>query len=34
MAGTKFDIDCVAALINKNAEVELIQQSFKEDHIG
>jgi len=34
MAGTKFDIDCVAALINCRAEVESIQQRFKEDHIG
>jgi HD-GYP domain-containing protein (c-di-GMP phosphodiesterase class II) len=34
MAGTKFDSDCVAALINRSAEVEAIQESFKEDHIG
>jgi HD-GYP domain-containing protein (c-di-GMP phosphodiesterase class II) len=34
MAGTKLDSDCVAALINKSAEVEAIQESFKEDHIG
>lgn len=34
MAGTKFDIDCVNALINCRAEVEFIQRRFKEDHIG
>jgi HD-GYP domain-containing protein (c-di-GMP phosphodiesterase class II) len=34
MAGTKLDSDCVAALINKSAEVEAIQESFKEDHFG
>jgi HD-GYP domain-containing protein (c-di-GMP phosphodiesterase class II) len=34
MAGTKFDSDCVAALINRSAEVEAIQASFKEDHFG
>ncbi|MGA7748898.1 MAG: HD domain-containing phosphohydrolase [Gallionella sp.] len=34
MAGTKFDSDCVAALINCRAEVEAIQNRFKEDHIG
>ena len=34
MAGTKFDIDCVNALITCRAEVELIQRRFKEDHIG
>jgi HD-GYP domain-containing protein (c-di-GMP phosphodiesterase class II) len=34
MAGTKFDIDCVSALINRRAEVEDIQKRFKEDHIG
>ena len=34
MAGTKFDADCVAALINRRAEVDAIQKRFKEDHIG
>jgi HD-GYP domain-containing protein (c-di-GMP phosphodiesterase class II) len=34
MAGTKFDSDCVAALINCSAEVEAIQKKFKEDHLG
>ncbi len=34
MVGTKFDNDCVAALINCRAEVEAIQQRFKEDHLG
>ena len=34
MAGSKFDSDCVAALINRSAEVEAIQASFKEDHFG
>jgi HD-GYP domain-containing protein (c-di-GMP phosphodiesterase class II) len=34
MAGTKFDIDCVSALINRRADVEDIQKRFKEDHIG
>ena len=34
MAGTKFDSDCVAALINRSAEVEAIQANFKEDHFG
>ena len=34
MAGTKFDSDCVAALINMRDEVEAIQMRFKEDHIG
>jgi len=34
MAGTKFDIDCVNALITCRAEVEFIQRRFKEDHIG
>lgn len=30
MVGSKFDCDCVAALINCRAEVELIQAKFKE----
>ena len=34
MAGTKFDGDCVTALINCRAEVEVIQKRFKEDHLG
>jgi HD-GYP domain-containing protein (c-di-GMP phosphodiesterase class II) len=34
MAGTKFDSDCVAALINRRAEVDAIQKRFREDHIG
>lgn len=34
MAGTKFDSDCVAALINCNDEVEAIQNRFREDHLG
>ncbi len=34
MAGTKFDIDCVAALISCRGEVEEIQSRFQEDHIG
>ena len=34
MAGTKFDSDCVTALINRRAEVDAIQKRFKEDHIG
>jgi HD-GYP domain-containing protein (c-di-GMP phosphodiesterase class II) len=34
MAGTKFDIDCVAALISSRAEVEAIQNRFKEDKLG
>ncbi len=34
MAGTKFDIDCVAALINCRDEVELIQKKFTEDSFG
>lgn len=34
MAGTKFDIDCVNALVNCRAEVDAIQKRFKEDHIG
>ena len=34
MAGTKFDSDCVAALINCRGEVEATQKRFKEDHLG
>ncbi len=34
MAGTKFDTDCVEALINCRDEVEAIQKRFKEDHLG
>ncbi len=34
MAGTKFDIDCVAALINCQDQVEAIQKGFKEDYLG
>jgi HD-GYP domain-containing protein (c-di-GMP phosphodiesterase class II) len=34
MAGTKFDNDCVAALIHRRDEVEAIQKRFKEDHPG
>jgi len=34
MAGTKFDTDCVSALVRCRDEVEAIQQRFKEDHIG
>jgi HD-GYP domain-containing protein (c-di-GMP phosphodiesterase class II) len=34
MVGTKFDRDCVDALINCRREVEAIQQRFKEDQIG
>jgi HD-GYP domain-containing protein (c-di-GMP phosphodiesterase class II) len=34
LAGTKFDSDCVAALINCRDEVETIQKKFKEDHLG
>ena len=34
MAGTKFDIDCVNALVNCRVEVEAIQKRFEEDHIG
>lgn len=34
MAGTRFDIDCVAALINCRSEVDAIQKKFKEDSIG
>ncbi len=34
MSGSKFDSDCVAALMNCRAEVEIIQERFKEDQIG
>lgn len=34
MAGTKFDIDCVAALISCRDQVESIQQRFQENHLG
>ncbi|MHB9118205.1 MAG: HD-GYP domain-containing protein [Burkholderiales bacterium] len=34
MAGSKFDSDCVAALANCRAEVEMIQEKFREDRIG
>ena len=34
MAGSKFDIDCVAALINCRADVVAIQKRFQEDHLG
>ena len=34
MAGTKFDNDCVAALMNVRDEVEDIQRRFHEDHFG
>jgi len=34
MAGSKFDRDCVDALINCRDEVEAIQKRFQEDHIG
>jgi HD-GYP domain-containing protein (c-di-GMP phosphodiesterase class II) len=34
MAGTKFDIDCVTALINCRDEVEAVQKRFREDHFG
>ena len=34
MAGTKFDSDCVVALINCRDEVEAIQKKFKEDDLG
>lgn len=34
MAGTKFDTDCVAALISCRDEVEAIQKRFQEDHLG
>jgi len=34
MEGTKFDSDCVAALIKCRAQVEDIQKKFKEDNLG
>ncbi|MGA8146728.1 MAG: HD domain-containing phosphohydrolase [Gallionellaceae bacterium] len=34
MAGTKFDSECVAALINCRDEVEEIQKQFREDPFG
>lgn len=34
MAGSKFDRDCVAALIHCRDEVEAIQKRFQEDHLG
>lgn len=34
MAGTKFDSDCVAALINCRDRVEAIQHRFREDSLG
>ncbi len=34
MAGTKFDSECVAALINCRDEVEQIQKQFREDSFG
>jgi HD-GYP domain-containing protein (c-di-GMP phosphodiesterase class II) len=34
MAGTRFDSDCVAALIHCRDEVEIIQKRFQEDHLG
>lgn len=34
MAGIKFDIDCVAALINCRDQLENIQQRFREDNLG
>ncbi len=34
MAGTKFDKDCVAALVNCRTEVEAIQQRFQENPVG
>lgn len=34
MAGSKFDRDCVDALINCRDEAEAIQKRFQEDHIG
>lgn len=34
MAGTRFDRDCVEALVNNRTEVESIQRRFKEDSIG
>jgi len=34
MAGSKFNLDCVAALVKCRMEVEIIQNKFKEDTIG
>lgn len=34
MAGSKFDRDCVDALIKCRTEVERIQKRFQEDHLG
>jgi len=34
MAGSKFDRDCVEALIKCRVEVETIQKRFQEDHFG
>lgn len=34
MAGSKFDRDCVDALVNRRAEVEAIQRQFGEDRLG
>ena len=34
MAGSRFDVDCVAALINCRNQVENIQQRFREDNLG
>lgn len=34
MAGSKFDHDCVSALLNCRTEVENIQERFKEDPLG
>ena len=34
MAGSKFDSDCVDALIKCRNEVEAIQKRFQEDHLG
>jgi hypothetical protein len=34
MVGTKFDSDCVAALMSFRHEVEAIQKRFREDHFG
>jgi HD-GYP domain-containing protein (c-di-GMP phosphodiesterase class II) len=34
MAGSKFNLDCVNALVKCRMEVEIIQHKFKEDEIG
>lgn len=34
MAGTKFDYDCVNALVNRRVEVEDIQKRFQENNLG